>query len=211
MEIQKRPRGRPRVNPEDRIDDILKVAFDIFAEKGFGATTMDAVAQTARISKETLYQLFPNKAVLFNSVLERQINLWSSTEFADLPPRKPSSLRDDLIWLIDLMVRAASNEKMQILTRLAREEAFRFPDLANVVYTMSAQRTVGGLSAIIRQHSEQDGVIARAPEDIAWMIVNVTHGWLEARALGRVSSAEIDTKSWIARTIDVFIASRSVW
>jgi AcrR family transcriptional regulator len=70
-----RRRGRPR-RAEAR-DTILDATLELLAERGFHATTMDAIAERAGVGKNTIYRRWPTKddlvidAVLyFTAVLE---------------------------------------------------------------------------------------------------------------------------------------------
>jgi len=60
-------RGRP-VN-EALGQTIIDVAFELFVELGFQATTMDKVAQRAKISKLSIYRHFENKEALFSAAM----------------------------------------------------------------------------------------------------------------------------------------------
>jgi len=48
---------------------ILEAAEELFAERGFDAVSMHAIAQTAGISKANIYHYFPNKDALYLAVL----------------------------------------------------------------------------------------------------------------------------------------------
>lgn len=56
-----RPRGRP---PEADPRALADAALGLFERKGFDAVTMDEVARAARVSRRTLFRLFPSKADL---------------------------------------------------------------------------------------------------------------------------------------------------
>ncbi len=58
-------RGRP-VN-EALGQTIVDAASELFAELGFHATTLDKVAQRAKISKLSIYKHFENKEALFSA------------------------------------------------------------------------------------------------------------------------------------------------
>jgi AcrR family transcriptional regulator len=66
---------RPR-SPSNRLPaarrrrQLLDVAIDVFAEKGFHATSMDEVAEAAGVTKPVLYQHFDSKRELFLELLE---------------------------------------------------------------------------------------------------------------------------------------------
>ncbi len=60
-------RGRP--TNETLGETIVTAAFELFVELGFQATTMDKVAQRAKISKLSIYRHFENKEALFSAAI----------------------------------------------------------------------------------------------------------------------------------------------
>src|SRR6185369_12136404 len=55
-------RGRPR--SETRKQAILQAAFELLGERGLAATSMDAVAERAGVSKATIYRWWDSKELL---------------------------------------------------------------------------------------------------------------------------------------------------
>jgi AcrR family transcriptional regulator len=53
-----------------RVERIVAAATDIFAEVGFDAATMEAIAERAGVSIGSLYQYFPNKLSVFEAIYE---------------------------------------------------------------------------------------------------------------------------------------------
>jgi AcrR family transcriptional regulator len=69
---------------------ILESAYDSFYREGFQRVSVNAVAETAGVTKRTLYNHFPSKDVLIAAVLEvqadlatRKIRRWCDGDFAD--------------------------------------------------------------------------------------------------------------------------------
>ncbi len=60
-------RGRP--TNEALAQTILDAASELFVELGFQATTLDKVAQRAKISKLSIYRRFENKEALFSAAI----------------------------------------------------------------------------------------------------------------------------------------------
>ncbi|WP_321421397.1 TetR/AcrR family transcriptional regulator [uncultured Methanobacterium sp.] len=54
----------PRKPRDERINEITQAAIDVFLEKGYENTTMDAIAKKAGISKGGLYHYFPSKEMV---------------------------------------------------------------------------------------------------------------------------------------------------
>jgi TetR/AcrR family transcriptional regulator, mexJK operon transcriptional repressor len=81
MSEAQRSRGRPR----DLLkrEAILDAATGLFYERGIAATTMEAVAERAGVSKMTVYSRFPDKPALLEAAFERNINSVQLPELAD--------------------------------------------------------------------------------------------------------------------------------
>ncbi|MBM3673649.1 MAG: TetR/AcrR family transcriptional regulator [Actinobacteria bacterium] len=58
-----------RLPAEQRRSQLLEVAVEVFAERGFHATSMDEVAEAAGVTKPVLYQHFPSKRALYLELL----------------------------------------------------------------------------------------------------------------------------------------------
>src|SRR6185437_6092317 len=77
--------GRPsRLASAQLSDRILDVATALFLRDGFGATSIEAVAKRAGISKRTFYHRFRGKEVLFEAVVRRLIERWTPSFDAGL-------------------------------------------------------------------------------------------------------------------------------
>lgn len=82
-------RGRYRQQQwEQRAEAIVEAMERLCAERGFGAVTMDALADEVGISKATLYQHFDSKDALLAELMLRHLDrfLASLEGSADLPP-----------------------------------------------------------------------------------------------------------------------------
>lgn len=62
-------RGR-RLSGRERRAQLLRIAGDGFAESGYHALSMEAIADAAGVSKPVLYQHFPSKRALYRALVE---------------------------------------------------------------------------------------------------------------------------------------------
>jgi AcrR family transcriptional regulator len=60
------------LGPERRRPLILDVAMDLFLERGYRGTSMDAVARAAGVTKPVIYDCFGSKAELFAALLDHE-------------------------------------------------------------------------------------------------------------------------------------------
>ena len=59
-----------RLPADERRQQLLVVACDLFAHSGFHETSMDEIAEAAGVTKPVLYQHFPSKRALYLELLE---------------------------------------------------------------------------------------------------------------------------------------------
>src|SRR5262249_40053135 len=126
---------------------ILDVATQLFLAHGYGATSIEAVAQRARISKRTFYHRFADKPALFSAVVHRIIERLRPP--AEVPLLQGTDLREVLEHLAALILHAALSPQAIALHRLIVGESGRFPKLAAAVNregaTEEAIRLIAGV------------------------------------------------------------------
>ena len=144
--------GRPSREASERLGElILDAATELFLDHGFGATSIEAVAQRVRISKRTLYHRFPDKEALFAAVVHRIIKRLRPA--AGVPPTAGSDLRALLEQLATLILRAALSPQAIALHRLIVAESARFPELAGVLAREGAtEEAINLIAGALERH-----------------------------------------------------------
>jgi AcrR family transcriptional regulator len=141
------PRRQPRQKRgERRVADLVRAAACEFAQAGYEATTMSAIARRARASIGSLYQFFPNKESLARAL---------RTQYA----REYEQLCEPL----EAQVRSMSIEKLAgSLVSLMVEFGRRHPAFLNLVEAPSATRIPEArerhrqwVARLLRAHSPQ--------------------------------------------------------
>jgi AcrR family transcriptional regulator len=62
---------RSRLPRDERMEQTLNAAHDLFAERGYAAVTMDEIAASVGVTKPLLYNYFGNKERLYTACMER--------------------------------------------------------------------------------------------------------------------------------------------
>src|SRR3954467_4013624 len=62
---------RTRLSRDDRMEQTLAAAHELFAERGYAAVTMDEIAAAIGVTKPLLYNYFGNKERLYIACMER--------------------------------------------------------------------------------------------------------------------------------------------
>jgi len=114
---------------DDRPEEIIAAALDLFTQKGFAATRLDDVAGRAGISKGTLYLYFESKEALFKAVVMAMVV--PEIERAEQRILNFHGPAADLVkQLIYQWWESVNNSRLRGLPKLMIAESGNFPELA---------------------------------------------------------------------------------
>jgi len=204
--------GRPsKADAEQLAHRILDAATELFFTLGYGATSIEAVAQRARISKRTFYHRFENKAAVFSAVVHRTIE--GLRPPADAPLLHGANLPEILHGLAVLILRAALSPPAIALHRLVVAESSRFPDLATVVTRQGASEEANRLIAAVLEREAHAGNLTLdnstfAAQQFLHMVIALP----QRRALGLgtpMTSGEVDV--WARDVVNLFLNGCRNW
>jgi AcrR family transcriptional regulator len=123
--------GEPRLEP-DRRQRIVRAAFELFAERGYGGTSTLEIASRARVSKRDLYALFGDKAAILTACIAERAYLMSEPLRSPVP-RDRAALEAALEAFGVTLLRELSRPSTVATYRLAIAEAERAPDVARTL------------------------------------------------------------------------------
>jgi AcrR family transcriptional regulator len=150
-----RPREDGAANP--KVQQIVEAARRLFMADGYGATSMDAIARAAGVSKATLYSHFTNKAELFAAIIGGECQ-----RFAQLlwpPESETGDVRSVLLQVARAKVRFTGSAEPRALYRVVVGESGRFPELGRVFYDNGPRRVLERLAGYLRDAAAR-GVLA---------------------------------------------------
>ena len=198
--------GRPTSEASEQIGDrILDAATDLFLAQGYGATSIEAVAQRVRISKRTFYHRFEDKPALFAAVVHRIIDRLRPP--ANVPLIEGADLPAMLERLGGLILRAALSEQAIALHRLVVAQSARFPELAAVVArdgaTEEGVKLIGGL---LQREAHKNGLQVDDASFAAELFLHMLIGLPQRRAMGLgapMSAREL--AAWPRKVVHLFL------
>lgn len=134
LDAKRRPRGRPSaLQAAELRESFLAAALQSFLDKGYAATSIEAIARDAGVAKITIYRQFENKEALFHEVVHRAVGNARNTMHATVV-REGADERELLLDLVERMYLGATEPETLALLRLVIAEAVRFPELAKSLY-----------------------------------------------------------------------------
>ena len=186
----------------------LDAAQLLFSEHGYGATSMDAVATQAGVSKATVYAHFENKQRLFAAMVQREC------ERCIRKMAIPDDVHD--LELVAALLRIA-HAFLQVITtprildifRVVISETRRFPELGQIFYDSGPGVTIAGVVHYLQRAEAQGLIKTDCPNLAAYQFLGMLRGDLQLRALlGIGEKAELDR---IAQScVKAFIRAHSI-
>jgi AcrR family transcriptional regulator len=183
---------------------VLRAALRLFLEQGFGATSMDAIAREAGVSKATLYAHVKSKEELFAAItatFAEQL-LAAHTAF-----EHESDIRAALLRFARDHVALLLSPEGIAMYRIVIAEAPRFPELGRAFYENGPAIR---LSALVKylQHADAAGTLKvddapLAAGEFAGMLGGIVHLRAMLGHADEITAAEQETLT--AHAVDAFL------
>jgi TetR/AcrR family transcriptional regulator, mexJK operon transcriptional repressor len=180
--------GRPR--DLDKLEAILDAGYTLFLERGVAATTMDAVAERASVSKMTVYANFQDKPALLSAVFDRRIKLMHVFDLAVGPDLNSSVER--LVELGELVTSTTSQPEVVRMVRLMTECADEYPRLAAAFYTAGRGELLKQIAAFLKALTKHGFLSIKDPELAAEQLVASWLAGLVRQSLGLAGPPSTD-------------------
>jgi AcrR family transcriptional regulator len=182
------PKRSPKVIETRR--RILDAAHGLFLERGYGATTIDAIAEAAGVSVPTVYVRFENKRFLLQALLDRTI----AGDDDPVPMLERAWMQDtlaqpDATELLHRIVHESRqiHERTVGLVIAVRAAAGTEPDLQGLWDTLREQRhaVCEAIARSLRRRGRDAGLTFRRATDVlyaalspdAYQLLVVERGW----------------------------------
>ena len=201
----KRRGGRPARGDAPLIGEkILAAATDLFLTRGFGATSIEAVAARVQISKRTFYHRFRDKADLFRAVMERLLRRWLP-QF-DAAFEEPAPVAEILARSARRMLAVALEPEALALRRLLLTEAERFPELVGIAIKEGATKGIERVAQLLAEATRAGSLQVADPLFAAIQFQEMVLSVPMRRAMGfgePLTEAELD--DWANRSVALFL------
>jgi TetR/AcrR family transcriptional regulator, mexJK operon transcriptional repressor len=205
----RRPRGRPKAQDLEGLEArLVLVARQAFVLHGYGATSINAIARSARVSKNTLYARFASKAALLQAIVAQQI--------ANVDEELPASDTDDapleemLRTYVNVALRRSLSKDVIEINRLILSESFQFPELGDAA---RARFDVGvrHVAQLIDSCAKRDGLACRDAAAAAELFLSTVYGWYTSVMITNRVVSDKQRAAWVDNAVRIFMASRSAW
>jgi TetR/AcrR family transcriptional repressor of mexJK operon len=211
MSLDNPPAQPMRKNTERKRVAILDAATELFLNNGFLATSVDDVAASASVSKQTVYKQFASKEALFVEIVGRLTNAATDkVQRVIIDMGERDDLEAELLLHAQRQLSTVLTPRLMRLRRLVIGEVNRFPDLAIALHTSGPARAVAGLALALARWNDRGLLSIDDPEMAAtqfnWLVMGepINRAMLLGEA-GIPSPAQLNL--YAAEGVKVFLAA----
>ncbi len=151
--------GRPTLTNEELLDKAL----DLFLEKGFERTTIDAITASAGMAKRTVYLRYSDKTALFKAALQRAIEDWI-VPVERLRAAESEDVEDTLLRVGNILLENLMGPAGLRLLRITNAESARMPEIGAYTHQNGTAPTIAYLADLIQRRIPFRADIADAQE-----------------------------------------------
>ena len=176
LEVVRPGVGRPtRAQQEQRHEELLNAALDIFLERGFEQTTMEEIATDVGMSKRTVYARYEDKGALFKAAVKRAVERFTVPREA-LEAVATDDLEETLAAIARLRIANIARPVAIKLQRILTAQSYRFPELFNAAFEEGAGPTISFLSDLFVRYSAQGEINVTEPHRAATAFLSLAVG-----------------------------------
>lgn len=141
-----------RLTQPSKQQEVLDVATEYFLTHGYEGASINAMARSSGISKESIYRYFSGKKELFEAVIDRELADYKQRMQALDAVIRTTDLRRALLLLSETILEVITADRTLALRRLIFEEATRSPDVGQHYYQIGPEQAYTKLEAVFAAH-----------------------------------------------------------
>jgi len=198
--------GRPNTTIEnDRRQQIIDAANDLFLEFGYEGATLDMLIERTGGSRRAIYNYFGSKEGLLKAIVtERCLCLAQEVEALSIEGLEPREMLQKLGLTAAHIILSPQGVK---LFRLVVQESVRNPHLGRLMYENGIAVSQGMLAKHFERETRAGRLNIAYPEEAAGMFFNMIKGDLHFIALfwGHEQLTDEFLKGRVDRSVEVFM------
>lgn len=148
------PEPKFRRRAEQRPDEVLDAALALFTERGYAASSVDAIAGKAGISKGSVYLYFPSKQAILEALVLRAIEPVSA-EVIRQAAQHGGNIRQTATRLLTVFATRLSDPAVLAVPKIVIRETVVAPEIAEMYRRAVLDRVIPAMATLIREGIER--------------------------------------------------------
>ncbi|OUS32321.1 hypothetical protein A9Q98_01410 [Thalassotalea sp. 42_200_T64] len=143
-------KSKGRSKSEEKRQLILSAATENFCEKGFSVTSMDSIAKSAGVSKQTVYSHFGNKDELFAAAISHRCSEFRMSSMPEALLKDPQvALKTFAKGFIELLL----SKEGTAIHRVCISESQTNPKVSQLFFSAGPESVIKEISQLIANYS----------------------------------------------------------
>lgn len=193
-----------RSKNEEKRQSILLASTVLFTEQGYAATSMLAIAEQAKVSKQTVYSHFGNKEDLFSETIKQKCD---SYEMVDLSIDDYSDPTTTLLALARKFIKLLTSKEALAIHKTCAYESTTSPQLSELFYQAGPERLTTAVEILLQNFHDKKLLQINNPHFAALQFLNLMRGdiimRLEFQTKKQISAAEIE--EYLVASVALFV------
>jgi TetR/AcrR family transcriptional repressor of mexJK operon len=144
-----------RLKPKAKEQEVLDVATEYFLQHGYRGASINAMARSSGISKESIYRYFSSKQQLFEAVIGRELIEYRRSLHRLDATLRSMELRSALITVSETILGIITTDRTMALRRLIFDEATRSPEVGQHYYKIGPGQAYTVIESVLETHPHQ--------------------------------------------------------
>jgi TetR/AcrR family transcriptional repressor of mexJK operon len=144
-----------RLKPKAKEQEVLDVATEYFLQHGYRGASINAMARSSGISKESIYRYFSSKQQLFEAVIGRELIEYRRSLHRLDATLRSMELRAALITVAETILGIITTDRTMALRRLIFDEATRSPEVGQHYYKIGPGQAYAVIESVLETHAHQ--------------------------------------------------------
>ena len=199
-----------RPDSQRKIAKILAAARSEFFANGFSATSIEAIAARAEVSKVTVYTWFQTKENLFGEVVKTECSqMYQNFAMGSLEGK---SLREILIFAGNSMLDFLMRDEMVRFERILGSEVNRDPKIGEYFLDNGPRRLLGSLLELLQASVNRGEICSDDLKSSAEMLAGLIMGRMDLflRYGEKITLTDAEKKQKVERAVDAWLMLHQV-
>ncbi len=144
-----------RLKPKAKEQEVLDVATEYFLQHGYRGASINAMARSSGISKESIYRYFSSKQQLFEAVIGRELIEYRRNLHRLDATLRSMELRAALVTVAETILGIITTDRTMALRRLIFDEATRSPEVGQHYYKIGPAQAYAVIESVLETHAHQ--------------------------------------------------------
>lgn len=202
----KDPEDPTNVAGQKRRAAMIKAAYALFIEKGYGSVSVDDIIRVSKGSKSSLYKFFGSKEGILKAVIESLAEEFLREIHLEFPSAK--TVRETLNRVGMVFADLALSDNAINQHRHAVSHARAFPDLARLWYESGPKKTMDGFADFLEKETAAGRLRIADPARAAWFFLGMIIFHDNMRRLVCLPPPKrSERKEMVSEAVEVFLAA----